>query len=146
MSIAIYLIIILVFAIYVIWTWNSTQAFKQNGTRILYIIVGTIFVSLLTLLLFYFSKIGIEYPKIEMMKDIRKMILLVFIPVNGFLILPQIANIINIDSNKDETKEQINKKITKLGITVLLIIILECMYFKSMQSGIINFFEIKKEV
>ena len=60
MSIAIYLIIILVFAIYVIWTWNSTQAFKQNGTRILYIIVGTIFVSLLTLILFYFSKIGIE--------------------------------------------------------------------------------------
>ena len=146
MSIAIYLIIILIFAIYIVWTWNSTGQFKQNSTRILFLIVGTLFISVLTLILFSFSKIGIEYPKIEMMKDVRKMLLFVFIPINGFFILPQIANIVNVKMEESETNEQVRKRITKLGITLLIIIILECMYFKNMQTGLINFFEVRKDL
>lgn len=146
MSIAIYLIIILIFAIYIVWTWNSTEQFKQKSTKILFIIVGTLFISVLTLILFSFSKIGIEYPKLEMMKDVRKIILLVFIPINGFFILPQIANIVNIKMEESETNEQIRRRITKLGITLLVIIIIECMYFKNMQTGLINFYEVRKDL
>lgn len=146
MSIAIYLIIILIFAIYIVWTWNSTEQFKQKSTKILFIIVGTLFISVLTLILFSFSKIGIEYPKLEMMKDVRKIILLVFIPINGFFILPQIANIVNIKMEESETNEQIRRRITKLGITLLGIIIIECMYFKNMQTGLINFYEVRKDL
>ena len=52
--------------------------------RISFILVGTLFITILTLILFWVSKFGITYPKKEMVGEVRKIILLSFIPINGF--------------------------------------------------------------
>ena len=40
MNILIYLIIALLFAVLIIWTWNNTKEFDETSERIIYIIVG----------------------------------------------------------------------------------------------------------
>lgn len=144
MSITIYIIIFMLFLIYLVWTWNSTSGFKKIYTRTLYVICGTVFMVIFTLILFNFSKIGINYPSEEVIEYVQKIILLVFVPINGFLILPRISNIINLKFEKGESDEQINKKIMYLGIIILVIIIFECIYFKSMQFDIINLYKLRK--
>ena len=111
MGAVIYFIIFIIFATYIICTWNSTKEFDNAFIRISYIVIGTLFIALFTFIFFLFSKIGIEYPKQEMVGQVRKIILLIFIPINGIVVLPQIANIISRVKNGNISKEDLQKKI-----------------------------------
>ena len=138
MSAMIYVIIIILFFVYLSWTWNNTKAFEGNFTRISYIIIGTLFITLATYIIFLISKSGITYPHVEMIGKIRNIILLTFVPINGFITLPQIANTIEKIKNDNITAEQLKRRIVIFIIIVLLIVIFECSYFKNIQNGIIQ--------
>ena len=84
-----YFIIFILFVFFVVFAWNSTKDFETPVMRLSYIGVGTLFITVLTLIIFQFSRIGINYPKEEMIGEVRKIILLVFIPINGLIILTQ---------------------------------------------------------
>ena len=72
MNIVIYMIIILLFAVLLFWTWNNTKDFERTEQRILFIVIGIVILSILTLILFNISKIGVNYPNNNIMKEIRK--------------------------------------------------------------------------
>ena len=91
MNILIYLIIALLFCVLILWTWNNTKDYESTVERIKYTAIGTIVIFLITLIYFTISKIGITYPKPEMVKEVRKMTTLLLTPINGFLSLPHIA-------------------------------------------------------
>ena len=57
MNILIYLIIALLFAVLIFWTWNNTKEFEETSERIIYIIVGIAVVAIVTLIYFAISKI-----------------------------------------------------------------------------------------
>ena len=135
----IYFIIFILFAIYIICVWNSTKEFETIISRISYMAIGTLFISLFTLILFNISKIGIEYPKEEMIGQIRKIVLLVFIPINGFSTLTQLASIFAKVKNDMISKEELSKKIKIFAIIFIVLIIIECIYLKRFQVDIINF-------
>ena len=80
-------IIFVLFVIYIVFVWNSTKEFENTIIRISYMLVGTLFITILTLILFLISKMGVEYPKQEMIGEVRKIVLLVFIPINGFILI-----------------------------------------------------------
>ena len=88
-------IVFILFIAYLVGVWKSTKDFEGLHTRILYVVIGTAFIGILTLIFFLFSKIGVEYPKQEMVGEVRREILLIFIPLNGFIVLPQIAGFIS---------------------------------------------------
>jgi len=135
---AIYFIVFVLFIVYFVWTWNSTRQFEEIILRISYIVIGTVFISILTLILFWISSIGMEYPKQEMIGEIRKIILLIFIPINGFVTLTQFASIVaNIKSGMN-SKEDVEKRIKRLVIVFIVMIIIECIYFKHIQTGLIE--------
>lgn len=135
---AIYFIVFILFVIYIIWTWKSTEGFETIVMRLSYIAVGTLFVAIITLILFGISKIGVEYPKQEMVGEVRKIILLIFIPINGFITLTQFSSVVaNIKSGM-VSKEDMSKKIKRLIIIFAVMIILECIYFKHIQTGLIG--------
>lgn len=134
----IYFIIFILFAVYIVTLWKSTQCFENIQSRIIYIVVGTLFILILTLVFFLFSKIGVEYPKPEMVGDVRKIILLIFIPLNGFIILPQAANLVARAKEGDTTKEDLQKIIRRILIICIILIIFECIYFKNIQNRIIQ--------
>ena len=144
MSLINFLITVL-FIIYIVFAWNSTKEFDTMLMRVSFIIVGTIFITILTLILFWISKIGITYPKKEMIGEVRKIILLSFVPINGFIILTQAASIFIQAKSGIVSKEDMEKRIKRLVIIFIILIFFEAIYFKNIQNGIIKIMQnIKK--
>ena len=134
----IYFIIIVLFIIYIVCAWNSTKDFETILMRISFILVGTIFITILTLILFWISKIGITYPKKEMIGEVRRIILLSFIPINGFITLTQASTIFIQAKSGMVSKDDMQKKIKRLAIVFIILIAFEAIYFKNIQNGMIK--------
>lgn len=143
MSAMIYVIIIVLFLVYISWTWNSTHSFEGKIARISYILVGTAVITFVTYIIFLISKNGINYPVKEMIGATRNIILLTFVPINGFLILPQIANTLGKVKKDEITPEQFKKRLVIFIIAIIVIVVFECSYFKGIQNGIIEFINTK---
>ena len=139
----VYFIIIMLFLVYIFWTWNSAKEFETITIRISYVVIGTIFIAFITFLLFLFSRIGVTYPSKEMVGEVRNIILLVFTPINGFIMLPQLSYAIAEVKNGTISKEDLQKKIRKILIIAIVLIIFEVIYFKSIQNGIIDFINLQ---
>ena len=142
-------IIFVLFAIYVVFVWNSTKEFENTIIRVSYLLVGTLFITILTLILFWISKIGMQYPKKEMIGEVRRIILLVFIPINGFITLTQAASIFAQAKSGMVSKEDMQKKIKRFAIIFVVLMVFEAIYFKNIQNGIISFIQsvqLKKQV
>ena len=136
-------IIVVLFIIYIVCAWNSTKEFENTLMRISFIIVGTLFITVLTLILFWISKIGVEYPKKEMIGEVRRIILLSFIPINGFITLTQSASIFTQAKSGMVSKEDMQKKIKRIVIIFIVLIVFEAIYFKNIQNGMIRIIQNK---
>lgn len=134
-------IIFVLFVIYVVFVWNSTKEFENIIVRVSYIFIGTIFITILTLILFWISKIGVEYPKREMVSEVQRIVLLVFIPINGFITLTQVASMFTQAKSGMVSKEDMEKKLKRVIIIFIILIIIEIIYFKNIQNGMIRFIE-----
>ena len=134
-------IIFVLFIIYIVFVWNSTKEFENIIIRVSYILIGTLFVTLLTSILFWISKIGVKYPKTEMVGEVRRIVLLVFIPINGFITLTQTASLFAQAKSGMVSKEDMEKKIKRMIIIFVVLIIVEAIYFKNIQNGMIKFIE-----
>ena len=136
-------IIFVLFAIYIVCVWNSTKEFENIRMRISYILIGTIFITILTLILFWISKIGVEYPKKEMVGEVKKIILLAFIPINGFITLTQGSSIFLQAKSGMVSKDDMEKKIKRMVIIFIVLIVFETIYFKNIQNGMIRIIQSK---
>ena len=134
-------IIFVLFVVYVVFVWNSTKEFENIIIRVSYILIGTVFITILTLILFLISKIGIQYPKKEMIGEGRRIILVAFIPINGFITLTQASSIFVQAKSGMVSKEDMEKKIKRFVIIFIVLIIVEIIYFKNIQNGMIKFIE-----
>ena len=138
MNILIYFIIAVLFVVLIFWTWNNTKDFEETSERVIFIVVGIIVTSIVTLIYFAISKVGITYPKVEMVKQVRKMVVLLFTPINGFLSLPHIASLKMQIKSKTEENSKLKKKIIILGIVLVVATIVEISYMRDFQNGIIQ--------
>ena len=138
MSILINLMILILFIVFILWTWNGTKGFENNWTRVGYIIIGTLGITLLTYIIYIISKSNVQYPNIDIQREIRNIILKIFIPINGFITLPRIANIVTKIKDEEIDKEKFKKRILFYFIVFIIVIIIECIYFKNIQNGIIQ--------
>ena len=138
MNVLIYFIIAVLFVVLIFWTWNNTKDFEETSRRVIFIVVGIILIAIVTLIYFAISKVGITYPKVEMVKQVRKMVVLLFTPINGFLSLPHIASLKMKIKLKTEDEEKLKKKIVILGIVFIVATIVEINYMKDFQNGIIQ--------
>ena len=143
MKIIMYLMIIVLFVVLLFWTWNNSKDFQENKAKIKFILIGLILLSMVTFILFNLSKIGIDYPNEDIMKEIRKIALLLFIPINGFLTLPHIASIKTEIQLGAKEEEKIKRKIILIAIVWILAIIIETIYLKDFQKGIIQIINTK---
>lgn len=138
MKIAIYFIIVVLFIVLLFWTWNNSREFQENTDKIKFILIGLMVLSLITWIIFNLSKIGIQYPNEDIMKELRKISVLLFIPINGFLSLPHMASIKSELHQVTRDDEKIKRKIIILGIVFILAIIIEILYLNDFQNGIIE--------
>lgn len=138
MNVIIYIVIAVLFGVLIAWTWNNSKSFQANNKKITFILVGLAILFIITFIIFSISGIGISYPNNEIMKQVRKIAILIFMPVNGFLSLPHIANIKAEVEKGNYEQEKLKRKIIIFGIVWLILIIFEIIYLKDFQNGIIQ--------
>ncbi|MCI9064184.1 MAG: hypothetical protein HFJ17_06245 [Clostridia bacterium] len=143
MSTIINIVIIVLFLVHILWTWNNTKSFEGTFTRISYIVIGTLFMTLFTYIIFCVSKNSVKYPTLEMVPVVRNIILLTFVPVNGFVTLPRVANTIGKIKNDQITPSEFKRQIVIFIAIIILMIIIECIYFKNIQNGIIRIIRLR---
>ena len=134
MGLMIYLIIVILFVVLILWTWNSVKNYENTVSKVGYIILGLVLNLIIVSIIFHFSKASISYPNVNIMKNVRKLILLTFTPLNGLITMPIIANILNKIKDGEDQK----KRICIITLIFIGVIIFEVFYFKNTQIGILN--------
>lgn len=135
------IIIIVLFAVLIGWTLNNLYNVTNVTAKIIFIIISTLLILLITFILFNISKSSIQYPNESMVKDVRNILVLTFAPVNGIVIIPFIAKQISRVKENSIEEDELKKKIILMSIIFILILILECMYLKNTQIGILKILE-----
>ena len=135
MSILIYAVAIVMWILLCTWTWNSAKLFENNKTKVTYIAIGVVIMAILTFIIFSISKAGVSYPNDNMVSPIRNMLLLIFIPVNGFFVMPYLAMQFGKLNSVQIKKPNFRKKIITIIAIFIIVLIIECSYFKSIQNG-----------
>ena len=96
------------------------------------------------LILFNISSANIDYEKIEMKNDIRKMLVLVFTPINALFLMPSFAKILNEIKNNEIEKEKQKFRILKILIIFVIVLIIEYNYLVNTQIGIMEIYKKQK--
>ena len=144
MLILIATITIILYIFLISFTLHNLSLVESNKVKIIYLIIGLLVMLICTIIAFIISSHGIEYGDTELLKKIRYMILAVFVPVNGLITMPYLANMLSKIGLNQITQEKFKKRIIILGIVFLIIVIFEISYFKSIQLGIIDMIINKK--
>ena len=134
----IYFLIIVLFTVLVMWTWNNVKDFENNTEKIKFIIIGLIILFICTIIIFAISKTGIKYPNDEVLKQVRCIAIFLCVPINGYISLPHIAKIKSEIYTNSIEEEKSKKRIIILVSIITIITILEIFYLKDFQRGIIN--------
>jgi hypothetical protein len=113
---------------------NGMDLKKKIIIFIFEIIVCLIF----TMILFNISSLGIEYPNSQSREIALKILVTIFTPMNGIILLPNITRLINESQNGEIDKEECARKSKKTLIIFILLVIMEFVYLRNTQIGILN--------
>lgn len=137
MNVLITIISIILFFVLGIIIYNGLNGIELKY-KIIIFLIEILLCFVVTIILFNISSIGIEYPNSKSKTIAMKTLVLIFTPINGILLLPNVTRIINESKNEEITKEECVKKIKKFLITFIILIIIEFIYLKNTQNGILN--------
>lgn len=113
---------------------NGMDLKKKIIIFIFEIIVCLIF----TMILFNISSLGIEYPNSQSREIALKILVTIFTPMNGIILLPNITRLINESQNGEIDKEECARKLKNTLIIFILLVIIEFVYLRNTQIGILN--------
>ena len=131
------IIALIIYFINIAWTWKSLGEMGKSS-KIVFVIVGILVLFIITLITFNISAKNIQYQHQGETDTIRNVLVSIFTGINGIIILPQIAKILEKAKNGDLEKNQIRNRLI-LWIAILIIcLIFECGYMKDTQQGIVN--------
>ena len=137
MNALISIISIILFIVLGIIIYNGLNGIDLKKKIIIFIfeiIVCLIF----TMILFNISSLGIEYPNSQSRGIARRILVTIFTPMNGILLLPNITRLINESQNGEIDKEECARKLKKTLIIFILLVIMEFVYLRNTQIGILN--------
>ena len=106
--------------------------------KILIFIFEIIVCLIFTMILFNISSLGIEYPNSQSREIALKILVTIFTPMNGIILLPNITRLINESQNGEIDKEECARKLKKTLIIFILLVIMEFVYLRNTQIGILN--------
>ena len=139
-------IIVIAISVYFVltaWTWQSL-GFIEKSKKITFIIIGIIIMYLITQIIFQVSKGGITYGNEEMQSTVRNILVIIFTGINGIIVMPQIAKLLDKVNEEQIEKEQLTKRIGILFIVFVICLIFESGYMKDTQEGILNIYNSMK--
>ena len=93
---------------------------------------------ILTLIIYFFSSIGINNENVS--ESSRNLITFTFVPINTIVLLPILIRSFNNKKTNKITMEQLNRTTILMIIIAIALIIIEFFSFKNIQKGIIQIF------
>ena len=104
--------------------------------KLIFIAAGTAIMYVLTSFIYWISTKSIEITQVS--EQSKNLITFLFVPINGILILPLFAKSYNKYKYGSLNKTVFTKRGIVLGAVLLIILIIECIYFKNIQEQIVN--------
>lgn len=135
-------LIIAIFLILISWTWHNLGSIEKSRKTII-IIVALIVLLIVTLVVFNISKRDLPYKNHEEADAVRNILVILFTFINGIIVMPAIAKVINKVNEKEIDANQATKRMFLILIIFVIILIFECGYLKDIQKGILNMYQSK---
>ena len=143
MNVLITIISIILFLVLSIIIYNGLNGMNQKK-KIIIFFIEIIVCFVFTTILFNLSSIGIEYLNSKNKGIAMRTLVAIFTPINGIILLPNITRIINESQNGEINKEECKKRLKKSLIVFILLVIIEFVYLKNTQIGILNNYNMQK--
>lgn len=132
MNIFIMLAIVGINAIAILLTYQFIKKLPKME-KIIFIAVSFAIMYALVSIIYWISGFGINSKINEVAKDF---ITFIFVPINIILLIPFIAAKYNKYRFKEIKKEEFIKRIIIIGIIGIVILLIECFYFKNIKTNI----------
>lgn len=104
--------------------------------KLIFIAAGTAIMYVLISFIYWISTKSIEITQVS--EQSKNLITFLFVPINGILILPLFAKSYTKYKYGSLNKTVFTKRGIVLGVILLIILIIECIYFKNIQEQIVN--------
>lgn len=111
----------------------------EKKERIVVIAIGISIVYVLTSFIYWISTRNVAIKEVaERGKDI---ITFLFVPINSIIVLPLMAKSYNKYKIGHLALDKLRNRGIVLGAILLIVLIIECLYFKDIQNGVITLIE-----
>ena len=117
--------------------WYRLEAY-EGMEKIIICVVGILLCWGITAILFSLSSNGMDYINEEVEREISKILVLVFTPINGIAFMPYVAKLMSKVRFDEINKQEAVKKILILCVILLAIFFVEVKYLENIQLGILN--------
>lgn len=141
MIILIATITIILYILLISSTMHSLKLVESTKVKIGFIVTGFILMLVSIWVTFYISISGLNYENAQIVGRVRNLLVAVFVPVNGLIVMPYLAKMLSKIGSNELTQEKFKKRLIILAIIYFAILIFECSYFKSTQIGILEMIE-----
>ena len=139
MTVIIIVATIILYLILLVFTWHNLDMLEGQA-KIMYIAAGTVAMFIITLIVFNISTNGVQYENENMISSVRNILIAIFMPLNGLIVMPYIAYLLNKIKQEDITEEKFKKRMILIIVIFIVFLIFECNYLKSIQEGILGVF------
>lgn len=141
MIILIATITIILYILLISSTMHSLKLVESTKVKIGFIVTGFILMLVSIWVTFYISISGLNYENAQIVGRVRNLLVAVFVPVNGLIVMPYLAKMLSKIGSNELTQEKFKKRLIILAIIYFAILIFECSYFKNTQIGILEMIE-----
>lgn len=141
MIILIATITIILYILLISSTMHSLKLVESTKVKVGFIVTGFMLMLVSIWVTFYISISGLNYENAQIVGKVRNLLVAVFVPVNGLIVMPYLAKMLSKIGSNELTQEKFKKRLVILAIIYFAILIFECSYFKSTQIGILEMIE-----
>ena len=134
------MVAIIIYFVLIAWTWQSL-GFIEKTKKVGIILIGIFVMYLIALIVFQMAKGNINYPNANIQNSVKNMLVAIFTGINGLIVMPQIAKMLDKVSEDEIEKEQLVKRIIILTIIFVICLIFESGYMKNTQEGILKIYQ-----
>lgn len=111
----------------------------EKKEKLIFIVVGIAIVYMLTSFVYWLSTKNVAIKEVS--EASKNIITFIFVPTNGILILPLLAKLYSKYKIGSIASDKFRKRVIILAVILLVILIIECSYFKDIQNEIISLIE-----
>lgn len=138
------IISIVIYLINIAWTWKSLGDLAKSK-KVAFIVIGLVVIYIITTIVFFISQNGIQYENEGSIGTIKNILVAIFAGINGIILLPQMAKILDKAKEGEIEKNQLRNRIILWLVVLLICLIFECGYMKDTQEGILEIYKSLKK-